>query len=189
MYILSHSDCLSISLDFAAFNVFFTSGNYPDPIEEIGKVNVIISKTGNFSTSSYFSPTISDTIKSNLVEKAVAHCRERFYLTTKRDWRKKKACRNSDFPFSVRFLYYYIYYFILFKPQNFIPSPYKRRIVKVCSYKLYFFSNRARTTTPSTSSATSIIPPAIFSSFWSSQHFAAGIINFCCSKIISPLYV
>lgn len=85
MYILSHSDCLSISLDFAAFNVFFTSGNYPDPIEEIGKVNVIISKTGNFSTSSYFSPTISDTIKSNLVEKAVAHCRERFYLTTKRD--------------------------------------------------------------------------------------------------------
>lgn len=118
MYILSHSDCLSISFDFAAFNVFFTSGNYPDPIEEIGKVNVIISKTGNF-----------------------------------------------------------------------IPSPYKRRIVKVCSYKLYFFSNRARTTTPSTSSATSIIPPAIFSSFWSSQHFAAGIINFCCSKIISPLYV
>ena len=92
-------------------------------------------------------------------------------------------------PFSVRFLYYYIYYFILFKPQNFIPSPYKRRIVKVCSYKLYFFSNRARTTTPSTSSATSIIPPAIFSSFWSSQHFAAGIINFCCSEIISPLYV
>lgn len=185
MYILSHSDCLSISFDFAVFNVFFTSGNYPDPIEEIGKVNVIISKAGNFSTSSYFSPTISDTIKSNLVEKAVAHCRERFYLTTKRDWRKKSV---PKFGFSF-FGTFFILLHILFKPQNFIPSPYKRRIVKVCSYKLYFFSNRARTTTPSTSSATSIIPPAIFSSFWSSQHFAAGIINFCCSEIISPLYV
>ena len=112
MYILSHSDCLSISFDFAAFNVFFTSGNYPDPIEEIGKVNVIISKTGNFSTSSYFSPTISDTIKSNLVEKAVAHCRERFYLTTKRDWRKKKRAEIRMFLF--RYVFYIITYIILY---------------------------------------------------------------------------
>ncbi len=84
MYSLSHSECLSMtSNDFAVFNVYFTSGEYPDPIEEVGKINVIISRGGNFSASALLSPTISERTKSEMIECAVGHCRQRFFEATK----------------------------------------------------------------------------------------------------------